>query len=429
MRAAQRGSFMVLHGSSGAGKSTFLDTIRLFRENVETVRIPRTSDLEQALNELPASSAPRVIVLENREALGIVSSSALEAAMHAVNMFVRSEEGQDALVVWPVNTEALANLLAELAQTLGGEALLGPAAPINRFRGPARDDFVKIAERTVAALNEGASLAAIGISEDHARSLLKSADTIGKYLSLIRDSARRAGARVKSLMVVESYKVWTVVIAGTDTEGDVAALTRGGQSYVDTDRLLTSTGANVVAELKKQPDALGVLATVLDARIVHMDLFTALAAARTYGSQKLHAMMDEKGMSTSADRNARERLESSQLGVLISGASLGTRRRGIKPRGNTMDAFLKLAEIAQTSDGLLNDSIGRGLLSCDLVSTYQTEKTLGTSLRYQSDVYCLAEHGPVRLEMMWRKATSRAEIANYVLQKLSNYGKAIGLLA
>jgi hypothetical protein len=30
--------------------------------------------------------------------------------------------------------------------------------------------------------------------------------------------------------------------------------------------------------------------------------------------------------------------------------------------------------------------------------------------------------------MMWRKQTGRAEIANYTLTKLNNYGKAIGLL-
>jgi hypothetical protein len=35
---------------------------------------------------------------------------------------------------------------------------------------------------------------------------------------------------------------------------------------------------------------------------------------------------------------------------------------------------------------------------------------------------------PVRLEVMWRKQTSRAEIANYTLTKLNNYARAIGLL-
>jgi hypothetical protein len=31
--------------------------------------------------------------------------------------------------------------------------------------------------------------------------------------------------------------------------------------------------------------------------------------------------------------------------------------------------------------------------------------------------------------VMWRKSTGRAEIANYVLTKLYNYGRAIGLLS
>jgi DNA (cytosine-5)-methyltransferase 1 len=40
----------------------------------------------------------------------------------------------------------------------------------------------------------------------------------------------------------------------------------------------------------------------------------------------------------------------------------------------------------------------------------------------------VAEGGPIRIEIMWRSTTSRADIANYVLSKLGNYGKAIGLL-
>jgi DNA (cytosine-5)-methyltransferase 1 len=429
MRAAQRGSFMILRGATGAGKSTFLDTLTLFRQDVETVRIPRQENLESALFQLPRAEHPRVVVLESREALGVVSRPELEAAMHAVNMYVRSDEGQDALIVWPVNTDELMQILTELAEQLGGESLFGVFGPVLHFNGPPNGEFVEIAERTVAALNEGASLAALGISEDAARELAEKAATIGQYLAHVRSAAHKAGAHVQQLMKTERYKVWTVVVAGTDAEGDVAALTRGGQSYVDIDRLLTSTEANVVSELKKQPDALGILGTVLDARIIHLDLFTTLAVARTYGSEKLHTLMQDRGMSTKPDKTAADRLQASQLGTLITGALLGTRRRGAKPGGNTMEAFLKLAEIAQTNDGLLNDAIGNGLKSVGLVLDYTTEKDLGTKLVYQSDIYCVRETSPVRIEVMWRKRTGRAEIANYVLTKLNNYGKAIELLS
>ena len=80
------------------------------------------------------------------------------------------------------------------------------------------------------------------------------------------------------------------------------------------------------------------------------------------------------------------------------------------------------------NDGLLNDAIGRGLAACGLVSAPETERSLGTDLNFKNDLYCLHGGLPLRLEMMWRARTGRADIANYVLGKINNYGRAIGLL-
>lgn len=56
------------------------------------------------------------------------------------------------------------------------------------------------------------------------------------------------------------------------------------------------------------------------------------------------------------------------------------------------------------------------------------EKDLGTDLKFTSDLYLMRAGEPIRIEVMWRKETSRAGIANYVLGKLNNYGRAIGYL-
>ena len=181
-----------------------------------------------------------------------------------MNAFVRSNEGQQTLVVWPTNTDDLTEMLAEIGRKLGSEALFGIGDPVEHFDGPPPADFVRIAERTVATLNEGASLAALGISEDEAHAMAKEAGTIGRYMALIRNALFKNNEHVKGLMKEEQYRMWTVVIAGNDPEGDVAALTRGGYAYADIDRLMTSTGANVVRELKQYPERVGILGSVLD---------------------------------------------------------------------------------------------------------------------------------------------------------------------
>jgi hypothetical protein len=429
MQAARRGAMMVLRGTTGSGKSTFLDTVHLFLTGVTTRRIAASADVPQELQSLPITGAPRVVVLDGREALADFSAAAIETDMHAINNFVRSPVGRNTLVVWPTNTDEVTELIVRIGKTLGGEALFGIDEPVTKFSGPPRNQFREIAEKTVAALNESASFVALGISEDYAESLTGKADTIGHYLALIRRTLLRNMGHVQGLMQAEKYRVWVVVISGNDTEGDVAALTRGSHAAVDIDRAIGATQANIVEELKKNPDKVGLLGTVLDARIIHMDIFTALAVARVYGDPELHVAMKKQGLSISATARDKKRLQASELGIIASGGSLATRRRGRKPGGNTLTAFKGLAVIAQNDDGLLNKAIGKGLLETRIVDSFDTERDLGTELKYYSDVYAVQGGSPLRLEVMWRLETGRAAIANYTLMKLSNYGKAIKLLS
>lgn len=428
LRAAGRGGLMVMKGEPGAGKTTFLDTVGLFRKDVVTERVTLDDDIAATLQSTEATNNPRVVVIEGREALLDVSEAALEASMHAINTFVRSDEGRSTLVVWPTNTDPLAHSLASLGGRLGGDALLGVGDPISVFAGPPSERFVDIAERTVAALNEGASLATLGISAERAESLALQAKTIGSYLAIIRRELLKNGRFVRGLLKAEQYRLWVLVVSGNDVEGDVGSLTRGGYAYVDIDRLMTATGANVVKELKEHPDQLGILGTVLDGKIMRLDVFTALAVMREYAGDDLRRLMRDRKMSTSSDKTALERIRTSELGLILGGQSLGTRRRGRKPKSNTLAAYESLADIATTDDGLLNDAIGRALLDAGLIESYEVERDLGTELKFTSDLYVMRDGEPIRIEVMWRSTTGRAGIANYVLTKLGNYAKAIGLL-
>jgi hypothetical protein len=118
MRAAGRGGLMILRGETGAGKSTFLNTVGLFRTGVVTDRIGGGEDVAELLQGWERTAEPRIIVLEGREALGEVSRASLEASMHAINSFVRSEAGRDTLIVWPTNTDDLTLDLGEIATAL-----------------------------------------------------------------------------------------------------------------------------------------------------------------------------------------------------------------------------------------------------------------------------------------------------------------------
>jgi DNA (cytosine-5)-methyltransferase 1 len=426
--AAGRGGLMILRGNPGTGKSTFLDTVGLFRDGVTTVRISNDKDVAQALQALPPTDVPRIVVIEGREALLDVSEAALETFMHSINGFVRSPSGRSTLVVWPTNTDSLAEALASLGKQIGGSALLGVGDSIVHFDGPPRSQYVRIGELTVAALNDSASLLALGVTNDRAVELATQAESVGDFLALLRGELRKNGARVKKLLQVEQPRVWVVVIAGNDPEGDVAAVTRGEQSHADVPRLMSSTGANIVAELKEEPDTLGILGTVLDARVMHVEQIAALAIARQFGNERLRALMRAEGLSTARDRKAVERVRSSELGVLLGGGKLGVKRRGKKAGGSTTTAFAGLAKIAQTNDGLLNRAIAEALVEAELADGYELEKELSGPVKYFSDIAVRQGDDLIRIEVMWRHKTGRAQISNYVLTKLGNYAKAVGLL-
>lgn len=429
--AARRGGLTILRGETGAGKSTFLDTAHLFRDGVATERVPPDVQVSEMLAALGGSGGgKRIVVLDGREALGTESAENIEAALHAVNEFVRSEAGATTLVVWPTNTDDLTQILSEVGQRIGAEALFGVGDPVERFSGPPKEQYAEIAEKTVQTLNSGASLAALGISEGHADELTERATTIGHYMGLVRDALLRNEALVADLLAVERYRLWTLVIAGNEPESEVAAVTRGSHGLADIDRLLSSTNANVVTELKRMPEKVGLLATNLDARILHMDMLTALAIAREHGDEQLHELMRGQGMSTTPAPgiDACSRLDGSELGTLLAANALGLRRRGSKPGGGTKNAFGSLAQIATTDDGAINRAIGEALVKAGLVDDFEAEVELGTELVYASDLRLHRGAEPIRLEVMWRTKTSRAAIANYVLGKLRNYGRAIGYL-
>lgn len=52
MRASSRGAFLILRGESGSGKSTFIHTVGLFRNDVEVLTFTKDEDVSERLVKL-----------------------------------------------------------------------------------------------------------------------------------------------------------------------------------------------------------------------------------------------------------------------------------------------------------------------------------------------------------------------------------------
>ncbi len=430
MQASSRGAFLIIRGDSGTGKSTFIHTIGLFRDEVETITFSKDQDVGDALKSLgPTNKKLRIVVFEGREALTDVSKELLEKSIHAINAFVRTLAGEQTIVAWPANRDDLAESLSSLATEIGAEALVGLGDPVFRFQGPPKEQFIPIVNKTLALLNQGETLHDLGISDNRAEQLVKESSTIGVFLAKVRRDLLSNQRHLTTLARKEVCRVWIVVLAGNEPEGDIDALTRGTMYSADIDRMLSVTNANIVKDLKEFPEKLGLLGTYLDARVLHVPVLAALAAVRTYAGEGLRNTMKAAGMLATPEKGAKERLSETNLIASFRDQPIGARKVGGKVGPNSVAAFEKLTNIASTNDVQLNRAIADCLKDLGIITDYEVEKDFGTGMTRRTDIVATTPNSTIRLEMMWRKKTGRAEVANYVLGKLYNYGKAIGYLS
>lgn len=430
MHRADRGAFLVLRGASGAGKSTFLHTLHMYRAGVLTTSVLADQSIREYLKKDRPNALLEVLVLEEREAAISFSNQELEYWLHAINGFIRSDRGRNSIVVWPCNTDELRDRIVSLGKKIGGNSLVGNGQGWFDFPGPNTDEYRSIAEKTLSTLNQGATLSDLGLTTAIVEEVAKSSSTIGDFLSSIHDKIAIAENSVAKLLKQENCRLWIIVAAGNDIESEVAALTRGRYAAVDTEGMMSSTDANIIKELKSFPDKIGILGTVLDAKIFHLPILTASAIARAFSDKKLKDAMQLAGLSLKPDRKADavERLSQTELASILKSGSQGLLTRGKKPGSESVDAFEKLAKIASNDDVSLNRALGAALVEAGLIQSFEVEQDFGSGLTRRTDILAKTAAGPIRIEVMWRSSTSRAAIANYTLTKLSNYGRAIGFL-
>ncbi len=77
----------------------------------------------------------------------------------------------------------------------------------------------------------------------------------------------------------------------------------------------------------------------------------------------------------------------------------------------------------------MNRVLGRALQAAGLIHSCEDEKPLTVKEKRSGDLLCQTDAGPVLLEFMWRRKTTRGAIAQYLLTKLVQYGRNIGFLS
>lgn len=430
---SRRGQLLVVESRPGVGKTTFLNTANLFIDDLVVRSISSTIPADAVLGEIQsgATQGRALIVLEGRESIDHVSDEDLGQLLHQLNQRLRHSDYADVVVAWPCNSSRLAERVVKQAEAIGGTALIDPEIGRHSFNGPNRKEFRHIVSSTIGTLNDGADLLDLGIDEFTFTDMLNKCTSIGDlFTKIARDVSKKRSALI-ALKNVERHRVWVVVAAGSQPEKEIGGLTRGGNGSCDIQRLCNSTQANIVSEVKEYPDKLGLLCGYFDARITFLPVVTLLATVRSFADDSFKQRLIGAGIRVDiADpSDAVRRLKDSQLATLLRGEQIGLLTSGQPVGTDSKKAFENLSLLASQNDRPLNRAIAEGLKTAGLIDGYEVEQDFGSGLTRRTDIVVTRDKEKIRLEMMWRKITSKADMANYMLTKLYNYGRAIGYLS
>lgn len=428
MQSTGRGGFLILKGKSGCGKTTFLKTVFMFRENIEIITISNDMELVKTINKTQKTTQHmRIIIIEGRESIIDSNNNEINSSIHAINQFIRSSRGENTLVVWPCNNQDIIDVLVDTSSVIGGSSLLDLEESYFTFKGPNLNQYTGILKQTIELLNKGKTMLDFGVTDEEAENEIKDEDTIGQYLKRINKIITKNKKYITELKKKEQCKMWIIVLAANEPSKDVEALTKGEFLDVDIQRLLASTNANIVTEIKKYPNQIAILANYLDCKIIYMPIVTTLSVIRSYAENSLKGELKSRGMSNSKDVKVQERLTSTEL-VRVLKMENKTKGKGGKTGPNSIKAFEKLTDIATSNDRILNKTFGEALLAGGIIDEFNIECDFGKGLTRRTDLVCKKDGEVFRLEFMWRKKTSQAEISNYTLDKLFKYGKALEIL-
>ena len=295
---------LVLRANTGSGKTTFLNTLPHYMQNVD-LHI-KTFDL-QYLNEddfkdelwkfEPSDKGVNLIVLEGREKPQTVPDAYIQNILANVNRFARTKR-VPMLFVIPTIEEEVARVWCEHGATIGDlipEKALYDGSRWYSFPGVPKSKYLEIIEETILALNPPYTLGEYGVSPVEAKTWIETSNSIGDFISTTANkiSSRRREARIT--LKGPRERVWVVYCSPDNQHYDHTYHVING--LVQDDKLKVSPVKLVPpasqAQLFKhwlgegQWTKLVNTINFLDVRLINLPIITLTTAALAHGTDEL----------------------------------------------------------------------------------------------------------------------------------------------
>jgi hypothetical protein len=292
------GKLFIISGASGSGKTTFLNSLNLFVDGIGAVHnitmraIDRSEAVEDKLAAIKREDADfSIVVLEGKEVPGALRSDEIDILLTTLNADFRREPGRRTIFVMPTTSHIVAQAISQRAIDIGG--MTSRSRPFYVFTGPQRNEYKTITDTMLRALNDARGLQDYGVTDEVAKGIAESSESIGTFMSGCYEEIKRQQDRLKGEAVAIQRKnvhLWMVFCSLEDdnrrNHDMIRSLTSSNHQHVQVGRLLTGD-ANETRFWEGKEQAFALAAQYLDLRIMYLPLRTANAIVTAYGGREL----------------------------------------------------------------------------------------------------------------------------------------------
>ncbi|WP_425963832.1 hypothetical protein [Rhizobium nepotum] len=310
------GVIEVFYGLSGSGKTTFLQTLGRFFDNVRISTFHKDRPLAELpafiLNDvIPHDARNRIILIDRRDNPTQPELETVEETFgNLLNVF--RDDGGSAVVLWPITKKESATKVAETAWLVGRDSMADENSQGQyQFKGVAKEKYWELADHTSRSLT-GDGLEAYGLTRKDMGEILPHCETISDFFNRLTNIANAERDRTWSVLKARSIPHLWVALPGDDltmVNATCDALTQGVQSKVDIDKigeLIDQAKDDIiyVAEWRERRGKLAHLLRAIDVRLFGIPPNVSVAAVRAFGERSLKARLNQKATNIDIAKNA-----------------------------------------------------------------------------------------------------------------------------
>lgn len=347
-------------------------------------------------------------------------------AMTNLNALLRAEE--DLVVLWPAAQATFAEQLLPMLREVGGGSALGPE-PLLRMRGLPQDRYFDALRLIVHTM--GVDLADAAVTDDEVEEIIARSETIGDCLESVGN------------LVVKRYqlgelglalpRLYIAVSSDVSTTDVCRQLCRGSHYWLDPDRTLRASGANVATDWRRlgaanAMHALPYIASLFEARLVSLSASAVVHACAQSTDSVLRDTV-RAHVKRPISSNAQNAMASSALARALNGEE-DVAQSASKPSEPVLAAYRALQRLSRDRHRQLNEAVVAQLAKQVVVPlgepAYEYQPFADRGLR--ADAWVLRNDRPEALEFTYQLNLGEAKAASYVLGKLMDYARDYGLL-